>query len=156
MDARILSGWLIAKNDPALFEAYRSFGPGRLKLLHEHIKDDLGDDPPESAREMLEHFDRRVNLEREDWSQSVNLGAFTDASQRDMAIEAGLKREFPRARPSGSSSCSRDPHTTLPIAARWPPIPVPEASSYALLCYKTPRHVDGSLVGSTSDRWAVG
>jgi hypothetical protein len=33
-----------------------------LKLLHEHIKEDLGDDPPESAREMLEHFDRRVNL----------------------------------------------------------------------------------------------
>lgn len=39
MDTRILSGWLIAKNDPALFEAYRSFGLGRLKLLHEHIKE---------------------------------------------------------------------------------------------------------------------
>jgi hypothetical protein len=94
VDARILSGWLITRNDKALFEAYRSFGLGRLKLLHEHIKDDLGDDPPEGAREMLEQFDRRVNLEREDWTQSVNLGAFTDASQRDMAIEAGLKREY--------------------------------------------------------------
>jgi hypothetical protein len=38
---------------------------------------------------MLEQFDRRVNLEREDWTQPVNLGAFSDAGQRDMAIEAG-------------------------------------------------------------------
>jgi hypothetical protein len=94
VDARILSSWLITKNDPALFEAYRSHGLGRLKLLREHLKEDLGDDPPESAREMLEQFDRRVNLEREDWTQSVNLGAFTSVSQRDMAIEAGLKREY--------------------------------------------------------------
>jgi hypothetical protein len=94
VDARILAAWLLAKNDPALFEAYRAHGLGRLKLLREHIKDDLGDDPPDSAREMLEHFDRRVNLEREEWSQSVNLGAFTDVSQREMAIEAGLKREY--------------------------------------------------------------
>jgi hypothetical protein len=94
VDARILSGWLITRNDKALFEAYRSFGLGRLKLLHEHIKDDLGDDPRGGAREMLEQFDRRVNLEREDWTQSVNLGAFTDANQRDMAIAAGLKREY--------------------------------------------------------------
>jgi hypothetical protein len=94
VDARILAAWLVVKDDPALFEAYRAHGLGRLKLLREHIKDDLGADPPESAREMLEHFDRRVNLEREEWSQSVNLGAFTDVSQREMAIEAGLKREY--------------------------------------------------------------
>jgi hypothetical protein len=117
VDARILSGWLIAKNDRALFEAYRSHGLGRLKLLREHIKEDLGDDPPENAREMLEQFDHRVNLEREDWTQPVNLssrcrsearprslsraacfvrtlGSFTGVSQRNMAIAAGLKREY--------------------------------------------------------------
>jgi Family of unknown function (DUF5677) len=94
VDARILSGWLIAKNDPALFEAYRVHGLGRLKLLREHIKEDVGDNPPESAREMLEQFDRRVNLERDEMTQTVNLGAFTSVSQRDMAIQAGLKREY--------------------------------------------------------------
>ncbi len=45
---------------------------------------------------MLEHFDRRVNLETEEWSQSVNLGAaFTDVSQREMAIQAGLNLDPP-------------------------------------------------------------
>ena len=136
VDARILSGWLIVKNDQALFEAYRSFGLGRLKLLHEHIKEDLGDDPPESAREMLEHFDRRVNLEREDWSQSVNLGAFTDASQRDMAIEAGLKREYdlsyaplssanhgdwPAVRDVDMTLCSEPLHGTHRVGSFGPP-----------------------------------
>jgi hypothetical protein len=136
VDARILSGWLIVKDDPALFEAYRSFGLGRLKLLHEHIKDDLGDDPPERAREMLEHFDRRVNLEREDWSQSVNLGAFTDASQRDMAIEAGLKREYdlsyaplssanhgdwPAVRDVDMTLCSEPLHGTHRVGSFGPP-----------------------------------
>jgi hypothetical protein len=94
VDARILSGWLIAKNDPALFEAYRMHGLGRLKLLREHIREDVGDNPPEGAREMLEQFDRRVNLERDEMTQTVNLGAFTSVSQRDMAIQAGLKREY--------------------------------------------------------------
>lgn len=94
VDARILSSWLLTKNDPALFEAYRSHGRGRLKLLYEHLKEDLGDDPPERARKTLKQFERRVNLEREDWAQPVNLGAFTNVSQRDMAIEAGLKREY--------------------------------------------------------------
>jgi hypothetical protein len=94
VDARILAGWLLVKNDPALFDAYRAHGLGRLKLLREHIKEDLGDDPPERAREMLEQFDRRVNLETEDWSQPVSLGAFTVVSQREMAIQAGLKREY--------------------------------------------------------------
>jgi hypothetical protein len=94
VDARILAGWLLVKDDPALFEAYRAHGLGYLKLLREHIKEDLGDDPPGSAREMLEHLDRRVNLETEEWSQSVNLGPFTNVSQRDMAIQAGLKREY--------------------------------------------------------------
>lgn len=120
VDARILAGWLLVKNDPTIFEAYRSHGLGRLKLLREHIKEDLGDDPPEGAREMLEHFDRRVNLETEEWSQSVNLGAaFTDVSQREMAIQAGLKREYDlsyaplSAENHGDWSSVRDSDTAL-------------------------------------------
>jgi hypothetical protein len=120
VDARILAGWLLVENDPAIFEAYRSHGLGRLKLLREHIKEDLGDDPPEGAREMLEHFDRRVNLETEEWSQSVNLGAaFTDVSQREMAIQAGLKREYDlsyaplSAENHGDWSSVRDSDTVL-------------------------------------------
>jgi hypothetical protein len=73
-----------------------------------------------APREMLEHFDRRVNLETEEWSQSVNLGAaFTDVSQRGMAIQAGLKREYDlsyaplSAENHGDWSSVRDSDTVL-------------------------------------------
>jgi len=43
---------------------------------------------------MLEGLDQRVNLERDEAFQPVQLGAFADTSPRTMAIEAGLKREY--------------------------------------------------------------
>jgi hypothetical protein len=94
VDARILVGWLIARNDPDVFAAYREHGLGRLKLVREHIKADLGDDLDDSAQEMLDYLDHRVNLERDEWFQPVNLGSFADVDVRKMAIEADLKREY--------------------------------------------------------------
>jgi hypothetical protein len=93
VDARILVGWLITRDDPEVFAAYREHGLGRLKLVREHIKADLGEELDDSAQEMLDYLDARVNLERDEWFQPVNLGSFaTDV--RKMAIEAGLKREY--------------------------------------------------------------
>lgn len=94
VDSRILVGWLITRNDPEVFAAYREHGLGRLKLVREHIKADLGEDLDDSAREMLDYLDHRVNLERDEWFQPVNLGSFADVDVRKMAIEAGLKREY--------------------------------------------------------------
>ena len=94
VDARILVAWLIKRDDQAVFAAYREHGLGRLKLLQEHIKADFGDDPSEPAQEALESLEERVNLERDEWFQPVNLGAFTNVTHRDMAIETGLKREY--------------------------------------------------------------
>ena len=42
-------------------------------------------------------------------------------------------------RTHGSPSCVRDPHTTLRVVARWPPLPAPEASGCALLVTATSR-----------------
>jgi Family of unknown function (DUF5677) len=94
VDARILVGWLITRNDPEVFAAYREHGLGRLKLVREHIKADLGDDLDDKAQEMLDYLDQRVNLERDEWFQPVNLGSFADVDPRKMAIEADLKREY--------------------------------------------------------------
>jgi hypothetical protein len=94
VDTRILIGWLITRDDAAIFAAYREHGLGRLKLLREHIKADLGEDLDNDARAMLDHIDRRVNLERDEWLQPVNLGSFADVSPRKMAEEADLKREY--------------------------------------------------------------
>lgn len=94
VDGRIIVGWLITRNDPEVFAAYREHGLGRLKLLREHIKTDLREDPGEEATAMLRSLDARVNLEREEMLQPVNLGSFADVSPRKMAEEAGLKREY--------------------------------------------------------------
>jgi len=94
VDSRILVGWLTTRDDSEVFAAYREHGLGRLKLAVEHIKADLGDDLDDEAQEVLDFMDQRVNLERDAWFQTVNLGSFADVSPREMAIEAGLKREY--------------------------------------------------------------
>ena len=93
VDARILVGWLITCNDPGIFAAYREHGLGRLKLVREHIKADFGEELDDSERELLDYLDARVNLERDEWFQPVNLGSFA-VDIRKMAIEADLKREY--------------------------------------------------------------
>ena len=82
------------RNEPELFAAYREYGIGRLKLLREHVLADLGDDLDEEIQEFVDQLDRRVNLEIDELWQSVNLGSFTNKTMRDMAIEAGLKRDY--------------------------------------------------------------
>jgi hypothetical protein len=94
LDTRILSAWLVHRNDREMFAAYRAHGIGRLKLLREHILADLGDDLDDEARALVDDLDRRVNLEIDELWQSVNLGSFTNKTMRDMAIEVGLKRDY--------------------------------------------------------------
>jgi hypothetical protein len=87
-------GWLIARDDPEIFAAYREHGLGRLKLLRDHITADLGEDPSKEDKQFLEYLNRRVALERDEWFQPVNIGSYADVGPRDMAIEAGLKRVY--------------------------------------------------------------
>lgn len=94
VDGRIVVGWLIVRNDPEVFAAYQEHGLGRLKLLREHIKNDLGDDPGDEAEALLRSLDARVNLETDEMFQSVNLGSYANVGPREMAEEAGLKREY--------------------------------------------------------------
>lgn len=94
VDGRIIVGWLITRNDPEVFDAYRAHGLGRLKLLREHIRNDLEEEPGEEAQALLESLDYRVNLERDENWQPVNLGSYTGVNPRKMAEEAGLKREY--------------------------------------------------------------
>jgi Family of unknown function (DUF5677) len=94
VDTRILIGWLVTRDDPEIFAAYREYGLGRLKLLREHIEADLGDDLDDETQQMLDYLNRRVNLERDELFQPVNLGSFAEVSVREMAIQADLKREY--------------------------------------------------------------
>ena len=94
LDTRILSAWLVHRNDREIFAAYREYGIGRLKLLREQVLADLGEDLDEEAHAFVDQLDKRVNLETDELWQSVNLGSFTNKTMRDMAVEAGLKRDY--------------------------------------------------------------
>lgn len=143
VDARILVGWLITRNDPAIFAAYREYGRGRLKLLRDHIKADLGKNLDDIARNALNHLDQRVNLERDEAFQPVQLGAFADTSPRTMAIEAGLKREYdlsyaplsssnhgewPTVRDNDTLICAEPLHRNHRVGAFRPPSRIIDAS----------------------------
>jgi hypothetical protein len=94
VDSRIVLAWLISRDEPDLFLAYQGHGRGRLKLLREHVKADFGDRPDGEAKEMIDRLDARVNLEREEMVQEVNVGSFTNVTPRTMAEQAGLKSEY--------------------------------------------------------------
>jgi hypothetical protein len=136
VDTRILVGWLIARNDPEMFAAYREHGLGRLKLLRDHIEADLGDDAGEEDKQFLEYLNRRVNLERDEWFQPVNVGSYADVGPRDMAIQAGLKRvydlsyaplssdnhgEWPAVREGDTALCNEPLHGNHRVGAFDPP-----------------------------------
>jgi hypothetical protein len=103
LDTRIRSAWLLQRNDPELFAAYREHGLGNLKLLREHVVADLGNDLDEEEKAFVDHLDRRVNLEIDELWQPVNLGAFTNTNLRQMAKEVGLKRDYDLAYAAYSS-----------------------------------------------------
>ena len=96
VDTRILLAWLIVKDDPELFEKFKRFGAGRLKLRKLHLEDFV--DAEELSGEFEEHLkylEARVNRETLEEFQAVDLGGnFAGTSIRDMAIESGLKRLY--------------------------------------------------------------
>ncbi|MDX6610432.1 MAG: hypothetical protein QOF85_2357 [Solirubrobacterales bacterium] len=96
VDTRILATWLIARNDPELFEKFKSFGAGRLKLHKLHLEDFVEDEELHGEFEgFLDYLDKRINSETLEEFQSVDLsGNFSGISIRDMAIQAGLKRLY--------------------------------------------------------------
>jgi hypothetical protein len=104
VETRIVSAWLVKRDDPTIFAGYIEHGLGKLKLLRDHINNDVGPNPDPEVAEMLKALDARVNVERDEWFQPVNVGAFSDVSIRRMAEEVNLKREYDLAYAPLSSS----------------------------------------------------
>jgi hypothetical protein len=96
VDTRILLAWLIAKDDPQLFERFKSFGSGRLKLHKLHLEDFVEAEELQGEFEgYLDYLEGRVNRETLEEFQAVDLGGnFAGVSIREMAIQADLKRLY--------------------------------------------------------------
>ena len=96
VDTRILVAWLISRDDSELYEKFKSFGAGRLKLRKLHLEDFVeAEELSDQFEDHLDYLEARVNSETLEEFQTVDLGSnFAGKSIRDMAREAGLKRLY--------------------------------------------------------------
>lgn len=93
VETRIVSAWLLQKNDVALYERFREYGLGKHKLYKLHVEDYIEQHGDSSdLDELREWLDREVNSEILEEFQKIDLGGnFAGVSVRDMADQAELK-----------------------------------------------------------------
>lgn len=97
IESKIVFRWLLAKEDAELYSKYKDYGRGHLKLLALHFREylDSMDDPPEGMRKYVDQLNSAVNDEISEEFQDISIDkSFAGKSMRDMAIEAGLKRDY--------------------------------------------------------------
>lgn len=96
VDTRIMLAWLIAKDDHELYERFKAFGAGRLKLHKLHLEDFAETEELQGEFEgYLDYLEGRVNRETLEEFQTVDLGAnFAGVTIREMAIQSGQKRLY--------------------------------------------------------------
>lgn len=97
LEARITFEWLVMKDDPALYEQFKDYGRGRIKLLKLHMEEyaDSLDDPSDDLLEHIETLDRMANDEiAEEWQQIDLSQDFAGVNRREMASSVGLMTEY--------------------------------------------------------------
>jgi hypothetical protein len=107
IETKIVLHWLVARGDQALFEAFKDYGRGHLKLLALHVRDYLSamEEPPAALVEYAEALERQANEEASEEFQDIDLStSFAGVTIRDMAIEVGLKRDYDLVYSPASSS----------------------------------------------------
>lgn len=97
VEARIVARWLMHKDDPSLYERFKDYGRGHLKLhlahLREYADEEAGDttDIDDEIGELERILERDVREEFQDIDISAR---FTKETTRDMAYAVGLIREY--------------------------------------------------------------
>lgn len=107
IETKIVLHWLITRQDQALFQAFKDYGRGHLKLLALHVRDYLStmDEPPAALVEYAEVLGQQANEEASEEFQDIDLStSFAGVTIRDMAIEVRLKRDYDLVYSPASSS----------------------------------------------------
>lgn len=97
LEGRIVLRWLVHKDDPALYERFKDYGRGHLKLQVLHLReyrDKLGDDG-EYLDAYLDYLERLLNRDTWEEMQDISLdGNFAGLDTRRMALSVGMEDEY--------------------------------------------------------------
>lgn len=96
VDERIVVAWLLKKNDPDLFRAYKEYGAGKRKLYKLKLEDlmdteDGANEDREDVRELHRRLEAEVNQDTMEEFLKIDLGGtFSGKNIRQMAKETDL------------------------------------------------------------------
>jgi hypothetical protein len=92
IDTRIVTAWLLSKNDSEMYERFRDYGLGKSKLYKLHLEDYIDQHADAELEVLRDVLEREVNAEILEEFQEIDLGGtFSAKSIRNMADEAGMK-----------------------------------------------------------------
>lgn len=97
VEALILLRWLVRHDQPEIYERFKDYSRGHLKLQKLHLEEYLDslDNPPQGLEEHCEYLDALVNQDIWEEFQEIRLqGTFSGIDVRKMAIEVGMELEY--------------------------------------------------------------
>ena len=97
VESRIIIRYLVAKGEPELYERFRAYGVGHLKLLKLHMEEfiDIAGEAGEGMKDYLELISTYVN--RDHYEEYINIdlgGNFAGIDMRKMADEVDLGNDY--------------------------------------------------------------
>lgn len=96
VEVRISLAWMIRRKDERIYDQFKAYGRGQLKLLKLKLEEfiDRSAQVPDEYHQWAEGLDRAVNWEIWEEFQDIELGAWSKKTTRDMAREADLSDEY--------------------------------------------------------------
>jgi len=97
VESRIIIRYLVAHEDPALYEKFRAYGVGHLKLLKLHLEEfiDAAGEAGDGMKDYLELISDYVNRDQYEEFVSIDLGGnFAGVDMRRMADETDLGDDY--------------------------------------------------------------
>lgn len=98
IEARIVLAWLLHKNDAELYEKFKEYGRGHLKLLKLHLEEylDKQEKPNPELEDYIKELDTEVNWELSEEFQDIRVDTnfAGDTNTRKMADAVGLGDDY--------------------------------------------------------------
>lgn len=98
VEARIVLSWLILKDESTLYEKFKEYGRGHIKLLKLHLEEylDKQSEPTPELEEYVKNLDNQVNWELSEEFQEIRVDTnfAGNTNSRKMAEETGLLDDY--------------------------------------------------------------